>query len=139
MQRLRGEITVFLSLILVCVFSLMMGLLESARTAGARLYLQMAADSYGTMYVDDIKVTPLGTAEIPVVEGYNPDADNSAPENSAWMETFQKPPRSFASPSRLLQNLSIDWNRRWGPSSLTGPRRPSPSRPRERNSSRTPA
>ena len=45
MQRLRGEITVFLSLILVCVFSLMMGLLESARTAGARLYLQMAADS----------------------------------------------------------------------------------------------
>ena len=45
MQRLRGEITVFLGLILVCVFSLMMGLLESARTAGARLYLQMAADS----------------------------------------------------------------------------------------------
>lgn len=45
MQRFRGEITVFLSLILVCVFSLMMGLLESARTAGARLYLQMAADS----------------------------------------------------------------------------------------------
>ena len=45
MQRLRGEITVFLSLILVCVFSLMMGLLESARTASARLYLQMAADS----------------------------------------------------------------------------------------------
>ena len=45
MQRIRGEITVFLSLILVCVFSLMMGLLESARTAGARLYLQMAADS----------------------------------------------------------------------------------------------
>lgn len=44
MQK-RGEITVFLSLILVCVLSLLMGLLESARTAGARLYLQMAANS----------------------------------------------------------------------------------------------
>ena len=41
----KGEITVFLSLILVCVISLLLGILESARTAGARLYLQMAADS----------------------------------------------------------------------------------------------
>lgn len=41
----RGEITVFLSLILVCVLSLILGILESARTAGARLYLRMAADS----------------------------------------------------------------------------------------------
>lgn len=41
----RGEITVFLSLVLVCILSLLLGLLESARTAGARLYLRMAADS----------------------------------------------------------------------------------------------
>lgn len=41
----RGEITVFFSLILVCVLSLLMGLFESARTTGARLYLRMAADS----------------------------------------------------------------------------------------------
>ncbi len=44
-MRKRGEITVFLSLILVCMMSLFMGLLESARTAGARLYLNMAANS----------------------------------------------------------------------------------------------
>lgn len=41
----RGEITVFLSLILVCTLSLLLGLLESARTAGSRLYLRMSADS----------------------------------------------------------------------------------------------
>lgn len=41
----RGEITVFLSLILVCTISLLLGILESARTAGSRLYLRMAADS----------------------------------------------------------------------------------------------
>lgn len=44
-MRKRGEITVFLSLILICMVSLLMGLLESARTAGARLYLNMAANS----------------------------------------------------------------------------------------------
>ena len=44
-MRKRGEITVFLSLTLVCVLSLFMGLLESARTAGARLYLNMAVNS----------------------------------------------------------------------------------------------
>lgn len=44
-MRKRGEITVFLSLILICMVSLFMGLLESARTAGARLYLNMAANS----------------------------------------------------------------------------------------------
>ena len=44
-MRQRGEITVFLSLTLVCILSLFMGLLESARTAGARLYLTMAANS----------------------------------------------------------------------------------------------
>lgn len=41
----RGQITVFLSLALLCIFSLMCGLLESARTAGARYYLKLAADS----------------------------------------------------------------------------------------------
>lgn len=44
MQK-RGEITVFLSLVLVCMLSLILSLLESARTTGARLYAQMAADS----------------------------------------------------------------------------------------------
>ena len=41
----RGEITVFFSLSIVCILSLFMGLLESARTVGARCYLQLAADS----------------------------------------------------------------------------------------------
>lgn len=41
----RGTITVFLSLVLVCILSLLLGIMESARTAGARLYLRMAADS----------------------------------------------------------------------------------------------
>ena len=45
MKRKRGEITVFLSLIMVCCLSLFLGLLESARTAGAGLYLEMAANS----------------------------------------------------------------------------------------------
>lgn len=44
-MRKRGEITVFFSLIFVCILSLVLGLLESARTTGARLYGQMAADS----------------------------------------------------------------------------------------------
>lgn len=44
-MKKRGEITVFLSLTIVCIISLFTGLLESARTAGARLYLQMAANS----------------------------------------------------------------------------------------------
>lgn len=44
-MKVRGEITVFLSLTIVCILSLFMGLLESARTAGARLYLKMAANS----------------------------------------------------------------------------------------------
>mgnify|MGYP000858737044 CR=1 FL=1 len=41
----KGEITVFFSLILLCICSLMCGLLESARTAGVRWYVKMAADS----------------------------------------------------------------------------------------------
>ena len=44
-MKKRGEITVFFSLIFVCILSLILGLLESARTTGARLYGQMAADS----------------------------------------------------------------------------------------------
>ena len=41
----QGEITVFLSLVFLCILSLMCGLIESARTAGASWYLKMAADS----------------------------------------------------------------------------------------------
>lgn len=44
-MKKRGEITVFLCLVLVCILSLCMGLLESARTTGARLYGQIAAES----------------------------------------------------------------------------------------------
>lgn len=44
-MRKSGQITVFLSLALLCIFSLMCGLIESARTAGARYYLKLAADS----------------------------------------------------------------------------------------------
>lgn len=40
-----GQITVFLSLILICVCGLVCGLLESARTAGAKCFLQTAAYS----------------------------------------------------------------------------------------------
>ncbi|WP_367566356.1 DUF5702 domain-containing protein [Lacrimispora sp.] len=44
-MKRSGQITVFFSLVLMCIFSLMCGLLESARTAGSRYYLKMAADS----------------------------------------------------------------------------------------------
>lgn len=44
-MKAGGQITVFLSLILVCILSLICGLLESARMAGARYYLQIAAIS----------------------------------------------------------------------------------------------
>lgn len=44
MQK-KGSITVFLSLVFVIVSALICGLLESARTAGVRFYLQTAADS----------------------------------------------------------------------------------------------
>ena len=40
-----GQITVFFSLIMMCMFAFFCVLLESARTAGARLYLQTAASS----------------------------------------------------------------------------------------------
>ena len=76
-------------------------------TVISNFWMQMAADSYGTMYVDDIKVTPLGTAEIPVVEGYNPDAENSAPENSAWMETYQKPPTGLVAEAEEMELMNF--------------------------------
>lgn len=44
-MKRRGEITVFFSMILLCVFGLISVMLESARTAGARFYLQTAANS----------------------------------------------------------------------------------------------
>lgn len=44
-RRYSGQVTVFLSLILICVCGLICGLLESARTAGARCYLQTAVHS----------------------------------------------------------------------------------------------
>ena len=44
-MKKQGEITIFLSLIVISILSLFLGLLESARTAGSRLYAQMAADS----------------------------------------------------------------------------------------------
>lgn len=45
MKRLKGQITIFISMIMMCIFALVCGLLESARTAGARWYLQTAASS----------------------------------------------------------------------------------------------
>ncbi len=45
MRKKGASITVFLSLILVCVSALICALLESARTAGVRYYLQTAADA----------------------------------------------------------------------------------------------
>lgn len=44
-MRKEGQITVFLSLTLICMCALLLGILESARTAGARCYLRIAADS----------------------------------------------------------------------------------------------
>lgn len=41
----RAEITVFISLIMMCLFTLLCVLVESARTAGARWYLQMSVNS----------------------------------------------------------------------------------------------
>ena len=44
-KRAGAQVTVFISLIMMCVFSFFCVLLESARTAGARWYLQTAACS----------------------------------------------------------------------------------------------
>lgn len=45
MRRMQGHITVFISLIMMCMMSLLCVTVESARTAGARWYLQMASAS----------------------------------------------------------------------------------------------
>ncbi|MBT9776153.1 hypothetical protein GPL15_06490 [Clostridium sp. MCC353] len=45
MTRKSGQVTVFLSLVLMCTCSLICVLLESARTAGARWYMQTAVNS----------------------------------------------------------------------------------------------
>lgn len=44
-RSLSGQVTVFVSMILMTLFAFLCVLLESARTAGARWYLQMAASS----------------------------------------------------------------------------------------------
>ena len=44
-QNPSGQITVFVSIILMLLFAFLCVLMESARTAGARWYLQMAASS----------------------------------------------------------------------------------------------
>lgn len=44
-MRHRGEVTVFLTMILVSIMTLLLVVVESARETGARLYLRMAADS----------------------------------------------------------------------------------------------
>ena len=44
-MKFKGQITIFLSMILLCVFGLICSLLESARMAGERCYLEMAAYS----------------------------------------------------------------------------------------------
>ena len=44
-MKKSGSITIFLSLIFVCVCALVCGLVESARTAGVRYYMRTAVDS----------------------------------------------------------------------------------------------
>lgn len=44
-KAVGGQVTIFISLIMMCMFALFCVLLESARTAGARWYLRMAASS----------------------------------------------------------------------------------------------
>ena len=44
-MKKSGQITVFLSMVLLCIVALLGALMESARTAGARCYLRIAADS----------------------------------------------------------------------------------------------
>lgn len=44
-MKRSGQITVFLAMILLCVSALLCALAETARTAGARCYLRIAADS----------------------------------------------------------------------------------------------
>lgn len=44
-MRKSGQVTIFLSMILLCMCALLCSIVESARMAGARWYLRMAADS----------------------------------------------------------------------------------------------
>lgn len=44
-MRIAGQITIFISMVMMCVFALLCCLVESARTEGARWYLRMAASS----------------------------------------------------------------------------------------------
>lgn len=44
-MKKRGSVTIFICLIFICISALICGLLESARTSSARLYLQTAGDS----------------------------------------------------------------------------------------------
>lgn len=45
MRGIKGQVTIFISMVMMCIFALFFCLLESARTAGARWYLQTAAAS----------------------------------------------------------------------------------------------
>lgn len=44
-MREKGEVTVFLAMILVMIMTLLLVMAESARTAGQRLYLRVASNS----------------------------------------------------------------------------------------------
>lgn len=45
MRELKGQVTIFISMVMMCIFALFCGLLESARTAGSRWYLQTIVSS----------------------------------------------------------------------------------------------
>lgn len=45
MRKAEGQVTIFISMVMMCVFALFCCLVESARTAGARWYLETAACS----------------------------------------------------------------------------------------------
>lgn len=45
MKSVKGQVTIFISMVMMCIFALLCGLLESARTAGARWYLETAKAS----------------------------------------------------------------------------------------------
>lgn len=45
MKSVKGQVTIFMSMVMMCIFALLCVLLESARTAGARWYLETAAAS----------------------------------------------------------------------------------------------
>ena len=45
MKVIKGQVTIFVSMVMLCVFALIFCLVESARTAGTRWYLQTAVSS----------------------------------------------------------------------------------------------